>query len=186
MDSFIDPAFHSPSRRASTVNLAAQAQSEAPAPVQSSSSSPPPPPPPTTTTSYRAPAEREQTGEDEKGVDRLRRRSTIAERMAKLGGIKFGAALLPTSASRPSTRQPSNDEGGQAEDATGTEQLTELSEEEEEQACKERIAAKMAIAAMGIYMITTGNKDLLYFTMTKNHILLMNLKVVGCSFMHTN
>ena len=84
--------------------------------------------------------------------------------MAKLGGIQFGAALLPTSASRPSTRQSSNDEEDQAEDVTGTEQLTELSGEEEEQACKEQIAAKMAITAMGIYMITTGNKDLLCFT----------------------
>jgi len=33
--------------------------------------------------------------------------------------------------------------------------------------------------AMGIYVITTGNKDLLCFTMTKNHVLLMEVKEHG-------
>jgi len=149
----IDPGFHSPSRRGSTINLAAQTHSEAPAPVQSS---PSPPAPPPATTSYRAPAEQEQTGEDRKHVDRLGR-NTIADRMAKLGGIKFGAAPLPTPASHPSTRQPSNEEEGQAEDATGTEQPTEPSEEEEERARKERIAAKMAsMGGMRIGMMPMG------------------------------
>ena len=162
----IDPAFHSPSRRASTVNLAAQAQSEAPAPVQSSPSPPVPLPP---TTSYRAPAEQEETGEDGKGADRLRRRSTIAERMAKLGGIKFGAAPLPTSASRPSTRQPSTEEEVQAEDVTGTEQPTELSEEDEERARKERIAAKMAsMGGMRIGMMPMGMGS---FPPQRSHVL---------------
>ena len=149
----IDPGFHSPSRRASTINLTAQAQSETPAPVQSSSSPPAPPP---ATTSHRTSTEQEQTSEHGKGAERLRR-NTIAERMAKLGGIKFGAAPVPTPAPHPSTRQPSNEEEGQAEDATGAEQPTDLSEEEEERARKERIAAKMAsMGGMRIGMMPMG------------------------------
>jgi hypothetical protein len=149
----IDPGFHSPSRRASTINLAAQVQSEAPAPVQSS---PPPPAPPPATTSYRTSAEQEQTSEHGQDADRSRR-NTIAERMAKLGGIRFGAAPLPASASHPSTRQPSNEEEGQVEDAAGAEQPIDLSEEEEERARKERIAAKMAsMGGMRIGMMPMG------------------------------
>jgi hypothetical protein len=137
----IDPGFHSPSRRASIINLAAQVQSEAPPPA---------------TTSYRTSAEQEQTSEHGQDADRSRR-NTIAERMAKLGGIRFGAAPLPTSASHPSTRQPSNEEEGQAEEAAGAEQPIDLSEEEEERARKERIAAKMAsMGGMRIGMMPMG------------------------------
>ena len=161
----IDPGFHSPSRRASTVNLAAQAQSEAPAPVHSSPSQPAPPP---VTSSYRAPAEQEETGEHGQDLEQLRR-NTIAERMAKLGGIKFGAAPVPTSPSRPSTRQPSNVEEDQAEEIAGNEEATELSEEEEERARKERIAAKMAsMGGMRIGMMPMGMGG---FPPQKSHVL---------------
>ena len=74
--------------------------------------------------------------------------------MAKLGGIKFGAVPIP--ASRPPAPRTAqgdlDEENGHSEhhsqaDAEHVEQPVELSEEEEERARKERIAAKLA--AMG-------------------------------------
>ncbi|KAF8074003.1 hypothetical protein FPV67DRAFT_778972 [Lyophyllum atratum] len=103
----IDPSFHSPSRRTSTIL-------------------PPTSPPPEPTT---------EPEEDEQAA----RRRTIAERMAKLGGIKFGAAPLPASM-RPTAPPPREEAAAEAAD----EQALDASEEEEERARKERIAAKLA------------------------------------------
>ncbi|KAF8624398.1 hypothetical protein AX15_005882 [Amanita polypyramis BW_CC] len=81
------------------------------------------------------------------------RRRTIAERMAKLGGIKFGAAppipeaRLPSVSSEHTSETEGYDwegkekvEGGEE----GEEERKEVDEEEEERARKERIAAKLA------------------------------------------
>ena len=87
--------------------------------------------------------------------------------MAKLGGIKFGAAPLPAAVSRPPALAPLvsqdlDEEGDHPEhhlqaDAEHEEQHVELSEEEEERARKERIAAKLAgMGGMRIGMIPMG------------------------------
>jgi myosin tail region-interacting protein MTI1 len=69
------------------------------------------------------------------------RRRTIADRMAKLGGIRFGAAPpMPQRAARPSN--PNEEESHPDEAEAG--EKPELTEEEEERARKERIAAKLA------------------------------------------
>ena len=87
--------------------------------------------------------------------------------MAKLGGIKFGAAPVPAAISRPPVPRVSqgdvDEEDGHSEhhpqaDAEHVEQLAELSEgEEEERARKERIAAKLAgMGGMRIGMMPMG------------------------------
>ena len=95
------------------------------------------------------------------------KRQTIAERMAKLGGIKLGAApipaaVLPPSSSRvpqgmdeeASRHQPEHHPHGDVEEV---EQSVEFSEEEEERARKERIAAKLAgMGGMRIGMMPMG------------------------------
>ena len=68
------------------------------------------------------------------------KRHTLAERMAKLGGIKFGAA--PAAVSRPPPIVPVVDEGGSHPRADA--EPVAPSEEEEERARKERISAKLA------------------------------------------
>ncbi|KAF5340129.1 hypothetical protein D9758_013144 [Tetrapyrgos nigripes] len=120
----IDPSFHSPSRRASALNL------------QSAS---PPPSAPSFGTEPAPAAQPEEPVEDEETV----RRRTIAERMAKLGGIRFGAAPIPTSRPAPPPKRATEDDEGQYEDVA-EEAPSELTEEEEERARKERIAAKLA------------------------------------------
>ena len=95
----------------------------------------------------------------------LTRRQTLAERMAKLGGIKFGAAPIPAAISRPPPTAPHvsqeglDEEGGNhpQADAEHVEQPVEPSEEEEERARKERITAKLAgMGGMRIGMMPMG------------------------------
>ncbi|EFI27173.1 hypothetical protein CC1G_14998 [Coprinopsis cinerea okayama7 len=133
----IDPSFHSPSRRTSAV-------------LSSSTDATPPEPQATTEEPAIAakeptPLPREEAQEDEDAE--AARRRTIAERMAKLGGIKFGAAppvlpgrrpTLPTAAEEESRRSEAQEE---FQDTGGNSDLTE---EEEERARKERIATKLA------------------------------------------
>ncbi|KAF9465326.1 hypothetical protein BDZ94DRAFT_1254292 [Collybia nuda] len=122
----IDPAFYSPSRRASTIGLP---------PVAS--------PPPT-----------EPSADSEEDTEQARRR-TIAERMAKLGGIKFGAAPIPASIGRPPPPAPRRDSVETSGDAI--EEHVDPTEEEEERARKERIAAKLAgMGGMRIGMMPLG------------------------------
>ncbi|KAJ7456720.1 hypothetical protein B0H11DRAFT_2065078 [Mycena galericulata] len=124
----IDPAFHSPSRRTSTIELPAVAPAPEPEPEVESA----------------------EPVEDPETV----RRRTIAERMAKLGGIKFGAAPLP----RARAPQASEDDQGSAppaEHEAAEEQPQD--EEEEERARRERIAAKLAgMGGMRIGMMPFG------------------------------
>lgn len=83
--------------------------------------------------------------------DGLERRKTIAERMAKLGGIKFGAPP-PIPRAQPSTsavptEELSTDRGVQSSGQSVPEEPGEPSEEaeaEDEQARRQRIAAKLA------------------------------------------
>jgi hypothetical protein len=85
---------------------------------------------------------------DESGRENLQRRRTIAERMAKLGGIKFGVPP-PVNRVQPSApTQPAEDAGAEGSTA-GSGQLApeEEEDEEDEQARRQRIAAK--IAGMG-------------------------------------
>ncbi|KAG6854297.1 hypothetical protein C0991_008546 [Blastosporella zonata] len=127
----IDPAFHSPSRRASMI---------------ASSAFPP------------AASERAHVPEED---EQAARRRTIAERMAKLGGIKFGAAPPLPHIMRPARPVPQEEE---AEGARNHEDLveqpavsSELTEEEEERARKERIASKLAMmGGMRIGMMPLG------------------------------
>lgn len=177
----IDPSFHSPSRSPSISNLrgASQVQPEVsslptstPAPAipppptyrPVTSSSPPSrpvqqvlqPPPPRTlppAPALETPENPEETaGEDEEHA----RRRTIAERMAKLGGIKFGAAPPAL----PKHRPPPPTQAVQETDEPPPEEVmpaTQLSEEDEERARKERIAAKMAnMGGMRIGMLPMG------------------------------
>ena len=91
------------------------------------------------------------------------RRQTLAERMAKLGGIKFGAAPVPAPVSRPPVSQEDLDEEGDHpghhhhSDAEHVEQPVEPSEGEEERARKEKITAKLAsMGGMRIGMMPMG------------------------------
>jgi hypothetical protein len=86
--------------------------------------------------------------------DGLKRRKTIAERMAKLGGIRLGAPppmprAQPSSSAAP-TEEVDTDRGVQSSEQSAPEEPGEPSEEteaEDEQARRQRIAAK--IAGMG-------------------------------------
>ncbi|KAH9168717.1 hypothetical protein EDB89DRAFT_1562439 [Lactarius sanguifluus] len=100
--------------------------------------------PPTSATSLQSVNE----AEDDDG---LKRRRTIAERMAKLGGIKFGAPppiprVQPSTSAAP-TEELSTDGGVQSSGQSVPEEPGEPSEEteaEDEQARRQRIAAKLA------------------------------------------
>ncbi|KAJ7594224.1 hypothetical protein C8J56DRAFT_926227 [Mycena floridula] len=122
----IDPVFYSPSRRASAVNLREAAQESEPK------------------------VEPEPTEDENQEDAEQARRRTIAERMARLGGIKFGAApihAVPHHASR-------SEESTEVSEAM---EPSELTEEEEERARKERIAAKMAsMGGMRFGMLPPG------------------------------
>ena len=86
------------------------------------------------------------------------RKQTIAERMAKLGGIKFGAVPIPASAARPQppVSQEEHEEGVAESEEVET-PTNALSDEEEERARKERIASKMAqMGGMRIGMMPMG------------------------------
>ncbi|KAG6877697.1 hypothetical protein C0993_005022 [Termitomyces sp. T159_Od127] len=125
----IDPSFHSPSRRTSFI---------VPQPLAS----------PPATEALVTPEE----------TDRVAHPKTIAERMAKLGGIKFGAAPPLPHAVRSPPPVPKEEEEAEQEDSS--EQpfgANEPTEEEEEQARKERIAAKLAMmGGMRIGMMPLG------------------------------
>ncbi|KIM81016.1 hypothetical protein PILCRDRAFT_821853 [Piloderma croceum F 1598] len=122
----IDPAFHSPSKtppRSGDSSLPPTASQE-----------PPVPPVPV--------LEHDPTSEEDP-VDTRRR--TIAERMAKLGGIKLGApspiGRAPPSAARLETIFP--EQPGMPAQENASEEVP-LTEEEEERARKQRIASKLA------------------------------------------
>ncbi|KAF5360638.1 hypothetical protein D9756_005132 [Leucocoprinus leucothites] len=185
----IDPAFHSPSRRASFATggelehaqtqaiLQAQTQGQGGvgsggsqtslSPSSAAMRSPPPPPPPALSSPPPPAAAstietKEEGEEDEEKV----KRQTIAERMARLGGIKFGASpARPPIPVPPPPRKTSTSAGEAA--APGEVQADEPSgekeelpqehvqgggggdddggeDEEEERARRERIAAKLA------------------------------------------
>ncbi|KAL0961504.1 hypothetical protein HGRIS_006445 [Hohenbuehelia grisea] len=125
----IDPSFHSPvSRKSSAVDIR-QAVERIAAPA-----SPAPEPQPEYT------EDSEQT-----------KRQTIAERMAKLGGIKFGAAPPPIRRTQPPPPGANEEAGSEAAAHEGDggpreehDTVEGVTEEEEEQARKRRIAAKLA------------------------------------------
>ncbi|TFK24955.1 hypothetical protein FA15DRAFT_669013 [Coprinopsis marcescibilis] len=144
----IDPKFHSPSRRASAIlppstsvtppdineqepeidNISVAEQELAMVEQQQAEEKP------------------EQKPEPE-GDPEVARRRTIAERMAKLGGIKFGAAPpVAGRLSRPNVPATSEEDRSQLkpQDADDAEENSKLTEEEEERARKERIASKLA------------------------------------------
>ena len=85
---------------------------------------------------------------DESGSENLQRRRTIAERMAKLGAIKFGVPP-PVNRVQPSApTQPAEDPDAEGSTADpGQPAPEEEEDEEDEQARRQRIAAK--IAGMG-------------------------------------
>ncbi|PIL22717.1 hypothetical protein GSI_15410 [Ganoderma sinense ZZ0214-1] len=113
-------------------------------------SSPPPPPPPITSPRPpMAPAAsepQEEQAEDEENSEQARRR-TIAERMAKLGGIRFGAPPPIPSARRAPPPEPEPEHGEAEEKPAEVEEAPQEEEEEDEFARKQRIAAR--IAGMG-------------------------------------
>jgi hypothetical protein len=115
----IDPRFHSPrsstTPRFSPIVTPTTISTPAEAPLSA----------------VTAPVEEDEDEQAEKA-----RRRTIAERMAKLGGIRFGA---PPPAPRPAVAwSPSEDAVAEAPEGDAPE------EEEDEQARKERIRAKLA------------------------------------------
>lgn len=132
----IDPSFHSPSRSGSTVNLATT--------------------PPAQHTQLAEQVTVEQKSEQSADAEQVKR-TTIAERMAKLGGIKFGAAPIPPSISRPPPTRPDEESDVQSSDAPAPEEQEEIDEEAEERARKERIAVKLAgMGGMRIGMMPLG------------------------------
>ncbi|KAF8885672.1 hypothetical protein CPB84DRAFT_1865160 [Gymnopilus junonius] len=161
----IDPSFHSPSRRTSFASIHAMAQAQSQE-GQSEAENlslpytlPSPPVPPAVPPPAMAQISSEQTVHPEEDAEQLRRK-TIAERMAKLGGIRFGAAPLPTPASHPAPpvhRQEEKEEEGESASVAEEQPTAALSEEEEERARKERIAAKLAsMGGMRIGMMPMG------------------------------
>ncbi|KAI0647871.1 hypothetical protein C8Q79DRAFT_1008270 [Trametes meyenii] len=119
--------------------------------------SPPPPPPRVASppaeraTSPIAAHDQEepQDQDNEEDAEQARRR-TIAERMAKLGGIRFGAPPPMPTARRPppppETEHKEDEDGSELEKSTEAEDIAP-EEEEDEFARKQRIAAR--IAGMG-------------------------------------
>ena len=92
-----------------------------------------------------------QSIDEAEGDDGLKRRRTIAERMAKLGGIKFGAPP-PIPRPQPSASAAPAEEVGTDRDVQTSEQSapeepgepSEEAEAEDEQARRRRITAKLA------------------------------------------
>ena len=116
-----------------------------------------------------APTQEEGKTQDATDMEAPRTR-TIAERMAKLGGIKFGAAppvpvvRLPSSSlvaeeasEAEGSEERKEEDVGEGEIGGGEEEeKKEVDEEEEERARKERIAAKLAgMGGMRIGMMPT-------------------------------
>jgi hypothetical protein len=128
----IDPSFHSPKDRSPMASSPARL----PSPPQAVAPGVTPAP----TSQQKARGEDTQAEDDEQA-----RRKTIAERMAKLGGIRFGA---PPPIGTPPPRRQQTTEGPVETVDTEPSQETEepgpqLTEEEEEAARKQRIAAKL-------------------------------------------
>ena len=112
--------------------------------------SPPPVPEEETTSSATSHPDQESNSENAEEIDAEQaRRRTIAERMAKLGGLRFGAPM-PTSAPRrpPPPPEPQAEQEDVAVDEKPAEAEEAVAEEEEDEfARKQRIAAR--IAGMG-------------------------------------
>ncbi|KAF8157960.1 hypothetical protein B0H34DRAFT_706935 [Crassisporium funariophilum] len=147
----IDPSFHSPSRRGSTISFHTQPDTQA-LPVQVPTHSP-------QSSSHTSHTPAGQPEQPEQDAEQLKRK-TIAERMAKLGGIKFGAApgSGPIRPPQPPPRQEEEQQEGADDKAHAADEvLVELSEEDEERARKERISAKLAgMGGMRIGMMPMG------------------------------
>ena len=174
----IDPAFHSPNRRVT------QAVAEVSPELLGSSSTtvraPPPAPlfPPAPAYVFTPSAElnkQEQMKSEEEGK---RKGQTIAERMARLGGIKFGAAPglggnLPASSPRRfSSDEPAGVVVGEVQDDVPGHEKVQMTQEhvgssgahgnegeneEENRVRRERIAAKLVgMGAMRIGMMPTA------------------------------
>ena len=131
----IDPRFHAPSKSPSIPQIP---RSSSPTSGTDPVSSVPPATPPVT------PPPLPSTNESGK----LQRRATIAERMAKLGGIKFGAPP-PVNRVQPSGPTQSAEDASTEESAASSGQPVpeEEENEEDEQARRQRLTAK--IAGMG-------------------------------------
>lgn len=133
----IDPSFYSPQKSSSTIALPS-ASASATEPVSLTAVEP---------SAQAEPAEPEPAVDEEQS-----RRRTIAERMAKLGGIKFGAPP-PLPGMRPPPRTPSESVASPAEEGNREKEENSHPEEpteepeEDEAARKQRIAAR--IAGMG-------------------------------------
>lgn len=123
----IDPSFHSPARQSM----------QGPFPPVPFTPTPPAPPP-------QSPAvPRTQAEEEEEGQAR---RQTIAERMAKLGGVRFGAPMpMPSRPAPPAVKPEETEE--ESKEVQPQSEAEETPEEEDEFARRQRIAAR--IAGMG-------------------------------------
>ena len=87
---------------------------------------------------------------DEGQKDDIRRRQSLAERMARLGGVRFGAPGAPGAPPVPKKRDSLPAAGTPAQDGSATPSSQEPSEEESEEASKSRRAAIAArLAGMG-------------------------------------
>src|SRR6266540_4146332 len=146
----IDPQFHSPSRRASymssSTKAAASQPSFLPAPPASSPSlsvwqpqhiSPSVPPP------ARNVEPSEDNAKESEGDDTGSRRRTIAERMARLGGIKFGATPIPVHQPPATALHQAQTDGTSAAPAGKDDCADDTDGEEDGRERKERIAAKL-------------------------------------------
>ena len=129
----IDPRFYTPSR--SPIPFSPPPTSSTDSPSSASPAAPSPAPP----------------ASESGGHEELKRRKTIAERMAKLGGIKFGAPPPPPPppvgrVQTTTPAQPAEDEGTEGTTAVPAQPAPEEGEEEEEeeQARRQRITAKLA------------------------------------------
>ncbi|THH18365.1 hypothetical protein EW146_g2598 [Bondarzewia mesenterica] len=71
------------------------------------------------------------------------RRATIAERMARLGGIRFGAPPPPARRLPPASEETHGEESADADSEQFTEARVEDEEEDDETARRQRIAAKL-------------------------------------------
>ncbi|KAF9533200.1 hypothetical protein CPB83DRAFT_846035 [Crepidotus variabilis] len=157
----IDPNFHSPSRRTSFADISSAAQTQTPpAPQSPPVRSPPAAPgqlPIRKSTDQSLSTSSKEKGESQVIEDpELVRRNTLADRMAKLGGIKFGAAP-PVPGQRPPHASPPPADDPQEDAPREGDLATELTEEDEERARKERIAAKLAnMGGMRIGMMPMG------------------------------
>ena len=135
----IDPRFHSPLKSSMLPSVVAPPPTALPPPIEVTPFTPQSVP--------NAPSPQEDSEED---AEQARRR-TIAERMAKLGGIRFGAppapALAPARrppASAPSAEELPAEENTPMEQGTSASQVPGEEDEEDEQARRQRITAKLA------------------------------------------